>query len=70
MTKWNTELPTQIVIGWTTPDKVTDEQVDELLCDLDAFARSYADEFWRKYDKVLYGLPIDHPDKLKDMQTL
>ncbi len=29
--QWNTPLPTQTVVGWTTPEKVTDEQIDELL---------------------------------------
>lgn len=33
-TTWNTDLPTQTVVGWTTPDKVTDEQIDELLRDI------------------------------------
>ena len=31
MTEWNTDLPTQLVVGWTTTEKITDEQIDELL---------------------------------------
>lgn len=31
MTQWNTDLPTQLVVGWTRVDAVTDEQIDALL---------------------------------------
>ncbi len=30
-TTWNTKLPTQTVVGWTTVEAITDAQIDELL---------------------------------------
>lgn len=66
----NTALPTQLVVGRTTAEKVTDAQLDNLLHTLDEYAAAYANEFWAKYNKVLVGLPIDHPDKLRDMREI
>ena len=35
MTEWNTTLPTSLVVGWTRDDKVTDEQIDALIIQLE-----------------------------------
>ncbi len=31
MTQFNTNLPTQLVVGWTQTDAITDAQIDALL---------------------------------------
>lgn len=69
-TLWNTDLPTQLVVGWTRVDKVTDEQIATLLDDLDAYATAYANELWRNHNATLRGLPTGIPDQMAGMTAL